>query len=109
MIFHVAYSAEARQDLRDIYEYIACELLVPETAAGQTERIMKAIRSLEQMPMRHRLYEEEPWHSQGLRVLPVDNYLVFYLPDENSATVNIIRIMYGGRDIDKQLNEIQKE
>ena len=106
MIFHVAYSAEARQDLRDIYEYIACELLVPETAAGQTERIMKAIRSLEQMPMRHRLYEEEPWHSQGLRVLPADNYLVFYLPDENSATVNIIRIMYGGRDIDKQLNEI---
>lgn len=106
MIFHVAYSAEARQDLRDIYEYIACELLVPETAAGQTERIMKTIRSLEQMPMRHRLYEEEPWHSQGLRVLPVDNYLVFYLPDENSATVNIIRIMYGGRDIDKQLNEI---
>ena len=28
-------SAEARQDLRDIYEYIAYELLVPETAAGQ--------------------------------------------------------------------------
>ena len=105
MIFHVAYSAEARQDLRDIYEYIVYELLVSETAAGQTERIMKAIRSLEQMPMRHRPYEEEPWHSQGLRVLPADNYLVFYLPDENSATVNIIRIMYGGRDIDKQLNE----
>ena len=105
MIFHVAYSAEARQDLRDIYEYIACELLVPETATGQTERIMKAIRSLEQIPMRHRLYEEEPWHSQGLRVLLVDNYLVFYLPDETNATVSIIRIMYGGRDIDKQLNE----
>ena len=35
MIFYVAYSAEARQDLRYIYEYIAYELLVPETAAGQ--------------------------------------------------------------------------
>ena len=80
-------------------------MLVPEAAAGQTERIMKAARSLEQMPMRHRLYEEEPWHSQGLRVLPVDNYLVFYMPDETRATVNIIRIMYGGRDIDKQLND----
>ena len=105
MIFNVSYSAEARQDLRDIYEYIAYELLAPETAAGQTERIMKAARSLEKMPMRHRLYEEEPWHSQGVRVLPVDNYLVFYLPDETKATVNIIRIMYGGRDVDKQLNE----
>lgn len=35
MIFYVAYSAEARQNLRDIYEYIVYELLVPETAAGQ--------------------------------------------------------------------------
>ena len=35
MIFYVAYSAEARQVLRDIYEYIVYELLVPETAAGQ--------------------------------------------------------------------------
>lgn len=51
MIFHAEYSAEARQDLRDIYEYIAHELLTPEAAAGQTERIMKAARSLEQMPM----------------------------------------------------------
>ena len=105
MIFDVSYSAEARQDLRDIYEYIAYELLVPETAAGQAERIMKAARSLEQIPMRYRLYEGEPWHSQGLRVLPVDNYLVFYLPDETNATVSIIRIMYGGRDIENQLND----
>lgn len=105
MIFDVSYSAEARQDLRDIYEYIAYELLVPETAARQAERIMKAARSLEQIPMRYRLYEGEPWHSQGLRVLPVDNYLVFYLPDETNATVSIIRIMYGGRDIENQLND----
>ena len=105
MIFDVSYSEEARQDLRDIYEYIAYELLVPETAARQAERIMKAARSLEQIPMRYRLYEGEPWHSQGLRVLPVDNYLVFYLPDETNATVSIIRIMYGGRDIENQLND----
>ena len=66
MIFDVVYTSEARQDLRDIYTHIAYELLVPDTAAGQTERIMKAVRSLEQMPMRHRRYKEEPWRSQGL-------------------------------------------
>lgn len=105
MIFNVVYSSEARQDLRDIYEYIAYELLEPDTAAGQTNRIMKAARSLEQMPMRHRLYEEEPWHSQGLRFFPVDNYLIFFLPDETNNIVNIIRIMYGGRDVKRQLSE----
>ena len=34
MIYDVVYTAEARQDLRDIYEYIVYELLVPEIASG---------------------------------------------------------------------------
>ncbi|MDO4477411.1 MAG: CRISPR-associated endonuclease Cas3'' [Lachnospiraceae bacterium] len=85
MIFQVNYSAEARLDLKDIYEYIAYELLAPEAAAGQTRRIMKAIRSLEQMPERHKLYEEEPWHSRGLRVFPVDNYLLDQWLTESGA------------------------
>lgn len=105
MIYEVVYSAEARQDLRDIYEYIAYELFVPEIASGQAGRIMKAVRSLEQMPMRYTRYEEEPWHSRGLHFLPVDNYLIFYLPDEATNVVNIIRIMYGGRDVKRQLDE----
>lgn len=104
MIFHVVYTAEARQDLRDIYEYIAYELLEPGIAGGQTDRIMKAARSLEQMPMRHTRYEEEPWRSQGLRFLPVDNYIIFYLPDETTGIVSIIRIMYGDRNVKRQLN-----
>lgn len=61
------------------------------------------------MPMRYTRYEEEPWHSQGLRFLPVDNYLIFYLPDEITSVVNIIRIMYGGRDVKKQLSETVEE
>ena len=70
---------------------------------------MKEIRSLDNMPMRFRLYDEEPWHSAGLHFFPVDNYLVFYLPDESRKTVNIVRIMYGGRDIRRQLSETEME
>ena len=44
-------------------------------------------------------------YSHDLWILPVDNYIVFYLPDETDTTVSAIRIMYGGRDIDKQLND----
>ena len=105
MSWNVVYSARARQDLRDIYEYIAYELLLPDTASGQTMRIMKAVRFLEEMPMRYRLYKDEPWHSQGLRFLPVDNYLVFYLTSESECTVTVVRIMYSGRNIGLQLGE----
>lgn len=99
MIYNVFYSAEARNDLRGIYEYIAYKLLEPKIAASQTKRIMEAVCSLKEMPMRHRLYEEEPWRTYGLRFMPVDNYLIFYLVNETTKVVNIIRVIYGGRNI----------
>jgi toxin ParE1/3/4 len=46
--------------------------------------------------------------TMGLRFFPVDNYLVFYLPKETDKMVYIVRIMYGGRDIRKQLRETIK-
>ena len=109
MSWGIVYTAESKRDLRNLYEYIAFNLLVPETAAQQMQRTMEEIRSLEMMPMRHRLYGEELWLSQGLRFFPVDNYLVFYLPDEDKKIVRIIRIMYSGMDVRKQLgkSEIQ--
>ena len=36
------YTAGAKKDLRNIFRYISEELLAPENAAGQTERIMTA-------------------------------------------------------------------
>lgn len=36
MSWNIVYTLQARKDLRDIYEYIALELLVPQTAIGQT-------------------------------------------------------------------------
>lgn len=47
------------------------------------------------------MYEREPWHSRDLRIMPVDNYLVFYIPNREEQTVKIMRVIYGGRDIDK--------
>ena len=85
MKYKVMYTAGAKKDLRNIFRYISEELLASENAAGQTERIMTAIRKLDTMPNRNRLYEEEPWHSRGLRFFPVDNYLVFYKTEYSCA------------------------
>ena len=85
------YSNAAESDLTDIYAYIAYSLLAPENAAGQAER-------LSTMPMRHEVYPEEPWKSMGLRYMNVDHYCIFYFPDEQKGEVEIVRIMYSGRD-----------
>lgn len=99
----VVYSFTARQDLRDIYEYIAYTLLSPEAAGSTADRIMEAARSLGSLPERNPLYREEPWHSQGVRFVPVKNYLVFYTVNAAEDVVSVVRIMYGGRDISRQL------
>ncbi|MCL1786909.1 MAG: type II toxin-antitoxin system RelE/ParE family toxin [Defluviitaleaceae bacterium] len=105
MIWRIHYTNDAQEDLQGIYDYIAGILLAPEAAALQTNRIMDAADSLGHMPLRHRLHEHDPWHSMGLRFLPVDNYVLFYLPDELQGTVTIVRIMYGSRDFPSHLGE----
>ena len=40
MKYKVMYTAGAKRDLRNIFRYISEELLAPENAAGQTDRIM---------------------------------------------------------------------
>lgn len=107
MSWTVEYTNQAREDIKAIYEYIAFELLVTDIATAQIQRIFKMVRELDEMPMRFKLYEDEPWRSQGLRVVPVDNYLIFYLPKEETATVSIVRIIYSGRNMNKQLQKIE--
>ena len=105
MIYEVRMTPEAKNDLRGIFEYIAFDLQSVQNAAGQIDRLEKGISELNQMPERFRKYEKEPWHSRNLRVMPVDNYLVFYIPDQTTGIVTVIRVMYGRRDADRRLNE----
>lgn len=75
MNWEIEFTDQAKQDLRDILDYITYELQEPKVAVNLVRQITKEILSLEQMPMRYRLYDEEPWQSQGLRCFPVKNYL----------------------------------
>ncbi|MCI7127008.1 MAG: type II toxin-antitoxin system RelE/ParE family toxin [Clostridium sp.] len=97
--YRIVYSPQALEDLKDIYAYISEELQVPDTARNQVNRIREKIRSLDFMPMRYAIVDWEPWKSMKMHKIPVDNFIVFYIVDMNSMTVTVIRIVYGGRDI----------
>ena len=74
-----------------------------QNASGQLDRLEESIISLEEMPERYRRFEKEPWYSRGLRMMPVDNFIVFYISDKEKQRVTIIRVMYAGRNVDEQL------
>ena len=107
MTYQVMLTPQAQSDLREIFKYIAVDLQSVQNASGQLDRLEKAIASLDQMPERYRVYDKPKWRERNLRIMPVDNYLVFYIPNHSNETVTVIRIMYGGRDIDRQLKNLE--
>lgn len=106
MIYSVVLTPQAKADLREIFQYIAVNLQSTQNAEKQLTRLQDAIASLDQMPERYRVYDRPQWKKRNLRIMSVDNYLVFYIPTHNDSTVTVLRVMYGGRDIDKQLKSL---
>ena len=99
----VVYLEQAEKDLHSIHYYIAKDLLSPENADGQVRRIRDAVSKLDHMPYRFHLFQREPWKSRGMRMMPVDRYVVFYMPIEDKGIVAIFRILYGGMDAARHL------
>lgn len=102
--YGVRYAPQALEDLKDLYVYVAHSLRAPGTAKSLTTRIRKAIRELERFPEKHPTVEWEPWKSRNLRKMPVGNFVVFYRVDEPAGEVMVIRIVYGGRDMERVLD-----
>ena len=87
--YSVIYSPEAKDDLREIYSYIAFELEAPDTAEKQVNRIRKEIRSLDFMPARYAIVDWEPWRSMEMHRVPVDNFVVYYAIDDKSEPLPV--------------------
>lgn len=98
MKYTVNLTEKAKEDIGGIFEYISNVLCEKEVAINIINLLQKNILSLDEMPRRYRCYENEPWNSQGLHIMSVKKYLVFYLIDEETKTVNVIRVVYGSRD-----------
>ena len=103
MSWDIQYAPDAERELDCIFAYIRDVLSEPEIAKKQVARIASAADSLDHFPLRHRLCDFGPWRSRGVRVLPVDNYLIFYYPNESTHLVTILRIICGARDLAAQL------
>ena len=107
--YNITLSPAALEDLRQIYAYIAFELLAPEAAKGQIDRIRGTVRSLNYMPTRYPVVDWEPWESMKMHKTMVDRYIAFYTIDDENMIVNVVRIVYGGRNIKQIAIEMDKE
>lgn len=96
--YKVMISEVADADLEEIVDYIAVNLQEPVTALNQMGRIKDAMMSLRTMPERHGVVSDKYRAFKGIRLLPIDNYLVFYTVNKAAEMVGIVRMLYGRRE-----------
>lgn len=106
MTYSVEMTRQASNDIRLIFEYIAFEIGSLQNAAEQLGRLENKILSLNKMPERHKVYDDPMWVKRKLRMMPVDNYCVFYLCEPTAKKVVIIRVIYSSRDMERELGQL---
>lgn len=102
MTWEVEISDAACEDLRNIFSYIAIELKSPENARNVVRRILAGVATLDGMPNRCRRYPREPLASQGVRVMDIGNYCVYFIAQD--GVVSVGRILYFRRNSDAVLS-----
>lgn len=96
--YKIVIEETAENDLVGILSYISDTLHEPNIAMKIYGSIKREILTLNKMPFRYAVVNEEPYRSMSVRRIPVENYTAFYIVDENEKTVHIFRILYNRRE-----------
>ncbi len=92
--YKVQLTPRANRDLDAIYQYIAAQLLAPDTALKQVERIEQGILDLDTLPYRWPVRTKGAYAGKGYRQAQVDNYTIVYRVDEARKWVIILTVRY---------------
>ncbi|MBR1439392.1 MAG: type II toxin-antitoxin system RelE/ParE family toxin [Synergistaceae bacterium] len=97
--YKLIITVPALEDLNDIYKYISVRLNNPYSASKCSDKIFSSAKSLSLQPKRYRIRKKN-LKGQEIRYMPVENFIIIYCVNDSERTVNILRIMYGKRNLD---------
>ena len=97
--YKVLLYPKAYRDLEEIYSYIVNEILEPDIAKKQIERIWDALNSLSVFPHSHQDRLVGRFANKGYKQFVVDNFLIIYRIDEEIKEVYVVTIQYVKRNI----------
>ena len=93
-MYKVVYLPIARRQLEEAVTYIAENLCAPDAADDLLNAVDEAARALSEIPYRHALYPLLFAMKREIRFVPVRNYNLFYVVNEDQKTVEIWRFIH---------------
>jgi addiction module RelE/StbE family toxin len=109
VVYEVKIITQAQEQMAEIVDYISNELCVPDAANNLLKKMESSIMSLSEFPERYQLIDEEPWRTEGVRKLLVNNFLIYYWIDKDRKKVQVIAVIYEKRNQIAQLKKVIKD
>jgi addiction module RelE/StbE family toxin len=109
VVYEVKIITQAQEQMAEIVDYISNELCVPDAANNLLKEMESSIMSLSEFPERYQLIDEEPWRTEGVRKLLVNNFLIYYWIDKDKKKVQVIAVIYEKRNQIAQLKKVIKD
>jgi toxin ParE1/3/4 len=93
--YSIKVTPKANEDLDDIYDYISRELFNQVAAENLMDKIENCIMRLGSFPFSCSIVKDELCKQKGYRKLIINNYIAFYIVNEEEKQVIIMRVLYG--------------
>lgn len=101
--YKVIITSLAKADLGEISQYLSVKLLVPSAAERIIGKIYHRIKHLQLFPKGSQIIELDGIDSGELRSIRVEGYRIIYRVVEAEKRVEIVRVIFGARDLRKVL------
>lgn len=98
MNYQIHITGKAERDLTEAADYIEFNLLNPQAADDLLDKAEEEISKLAFIPEKFKTVDDPVLAAWGIRLIAIKNYLAFYLIDEKTKTVHIVRFLYGKRN-----------
>ncbi|SDZ26061.1 addiction module toxin, RelE/StbE family [Evansella caseinilytica] len=100
-MYKLKYLPLALKDMLEITDYNSDTLKAPKAAMDLLDGLDESIAKLEEFPYSHKIYQPIKDLENECRLLPVKNYVVFYVVKD--PIVEIHRVVYAKMDLTKIL------
>ena len=100
------FTKKAKSDLEEILSYISIELSNPEAAASFLKDFLAVLTSICSVPKIGSIVKNEFLPDKEIRKSLVGNFVLYYLPDIKEKRIYVLRLLYGRRNLDELVREI---
>ena len=97
-IYEIEFTEDARDEIREIYEYISKSLVNENAAKRLMRKMRKSVLDLAESPQIFVKIEKKDRMKREFRRMVVDNFVILYTIDDDKKIICVAHMYYGRKN-----------